>query len=108
MSVGFRKLGGAGESLGGCLSTAGSLERFGELSANNLVGAIAKAREGATFSRLLTALGIANQIKVTDPQLTDNVILIQIGSSSLIPAGRKGLKDVLVIVCNPGGRPTRV
>jgi DNA ligase (NAD+) len=34
------------------------LERFGATSARNLVEAIAKAREDATFSRLLTALGI--------------------------------------------------
>ncbi|HEX2685102.1 MAG TPA: NAD-dependent DNA ligase LigA [Kofleriaceae bacterium] len=36
------------------------LERFGKLSANNLVEAIAKARDEATFARLLAALGIAN------------------------------------------------
>jgi DNA ligase (NAD+) len=35
-----------------------TLERFGELSAKNLVAAIAKARGDATFSRLLSALGI--------------------------------------------------
>ncbi len=35
-----------------------TLERFGETSAQNLVAAIAAARQGATFSRLLTALGI--------------------------------------------------
>lgn len=34
------------------------LERFGETSAHNLVEAIARARDTATFSRLLTALGI--------------------------------------------------
>lgn len=34
------------------------LERFGETSARNLVEAIDKARDTATFSRLLTALGI--------------------------------------------------
>ncbi len=34
------------------------LERFGELSAGNLVSAIATARQAATFSRLLAALGI--------------------------------------------------
>jgi DNA ligase (NAD+) len=34
------------------------LERFAETSAKNLVAAIAKAREDATFSRLLAALGI--------------------------------------------------
>lgn len=34
------------------------LERFGEASARNLVDAIARARENATFSRLLTALGV--------------------------------------------------
>jgi DNA ligase (NAD+) len=34
------------------------LERFAATSANNLVAAIAKAREDATLSRLLTALGI--------------------------------------------------
>ena len=36
------------------------LERFAAQSANNLVAAIAKARETATFARLLAALGIAN------------------------------------------------
>ncbi|MBK9072772.1 MAG: NAD-dependent DNA ligase LigA [Myxococcales bacterium] len=36
------------------------LERFGKLSATNLVTAIAHARETATASRLLSALGIAN------------------------------------------------
>jgi len=36
------------------------LERFGETSAENLVAAIAKARQDATFTRLLTALGIAH------------------------------------------------
>jgi DNA ligase (NAD+) len=36
------------------------LERFGKLSAQNLVEAIAKAKEAATFSRLLSALGIPN------------------------------------------------
>jgi DNA ligase (NAD+) len=34
------------------------LERFGEASARNLVDAIARARQNATFSRLLTALGV--------------------------------------------------
>lgn len=38
----------------------GRLERFGELSAANLVAAIAKAKADATFSRLLAALGIAH------------------------------------------------
>ena len=38
----------------------GKLERFGELSAANLVAAIAKARADATFSRLLAALGISH------------------------------------------------
>ncbi len=36
------------------------LERFGKLSAQNLVKAIATARKAATFSRLLAALGIAH------------------------------------------------
>jgi DNA ligase (NAD+) len=36
------------------------LERFGKLSAVNLIAAIAKAKAGATFARLLAALGIAN------------------------------------------------
>ena len=36
------------------------LERFGKLSAQNLVAAIAHAKEHATFSRLLSALGIPN------------------------------------------------
>ncbi|MGE0869516.1 MAG: NAD-dependent DNA ligase LigA [Kofleriaceae bacterium] len=36
------------------------LERFGALSANNLIAAIAKAKADATFSRLLAALGIPN------------------------------------------------
>jgi NAD-dependent DNA ligase len=36
------------------------LERFGETSANNLVAALATARQAATFSRLLAALGIDN------------------------------------------------
>ena len=36
------------------------LERFGKLSAENLVKAIATAKEAATFSRLLAALGITN------------------------------------------------
>ncbi len=36
------------------------LERFGALSAKNLVAAIAEAKKTATFSRLLTALGITN------------------------------------------------
>jgi DNA ligase (NAD+) len=35
-----------------------ALERFGELSAKNLVAAIEGAKKTATFSRLLTALGI--------------------------------------------------
>jgi DNA ligase (NAD+) len=34
------------------------LERFGEASARNLIDAIARARENATFSRLLAALGV--------------------------------------------------
>ncbi len=34
------------------------LDRLGELSANNLIEAIAAAKRNATFSRLLTALGI--------------------------------------------------
>ena len=34
------------------------LERFGEISARNLVDAIGRARENVTFSRLLTALGV--------------------------------------------------
>ena len=37
-----------------------TLERFGELSAKNLIAAIAHSAKTATFSRLLTALGIAN------------------------------------------------
>ncbi len=36
------------------------LERFGETSARNLVAAIARAKEAATFSRLLAALGISH------------------------------------------------
>ncbi len=36
------------------------LERFGKLSAQNLVASIAKAKQDATFSRLLSALGIAH------------------------------------------------
>ncbi|MDB4958092.1 MAG: ligase LigA [Myxococcales bacterium] len=36
------------------------LERFGELSANNLVAAIAAAKQAATFSKLLSSLGITN------------------------------------------------
>jgi DNA ligase (NAD+) len=36
------------------------LERFGKLSAQNVIAAIAKAREDASFARLLAALGIAN------------------------------------------------
>jgi DNA ligase (NAD+) len=36
------------------------LERFGALSAKNLVAAITEAKRTATFSRLLTALGITN------------------------------------------------
>jgi DNA ligase (NAD+) len=36
------------------------LERFGELSATNLIKAIATAKQNATFSRLLAALGIPN------------------------------------------------
>jgi DNA ligase (NAD+) len=36
------------------------LERFAKQSAANLVAAIAKAKEGATFARLLSALGIPN------------------------------------------------
>jgi DNA ligase (NAD+) len=36
------------------------LERFGKQSANNLVAAIAKAANDATFARLLAALGIPN------------------------------------------------
>jgi len=37
-----------------------TLERFAELSATNLVAAIATAKQHATFSRLLAALGIPN------------------------------------------------
>jgi len=37
-----------------------SLERFGKLSAQNLIAAIATAKQSATFSRLLSALGISN------------------------------------------------
>jgi DNA ligase (NAD+) len=36
------------------------LERFGKLSAQNLVAAVATAKKAATFSRLLSALGIAH------------------------------------------------
>ena len=36
------------------------LDRFGELSASNLIEAIATAKKAATFSRLLSALGITN------------------------------------------------
>jgi DNA ligase (NAD+) len=36
------------------------LDRFGKLSARNLIAAIAKAKVDATFARLLAALGIAN------------------------------------------------
>ncbi len=36
------------------------LERFAAQSANNLIAAIARARETATFARLLAALGITN------------------------------------------------
>jgi DNA ligase (NAD+) len=36
------------------------LDRFGELSAANLVAAIGTAKQAATFSKLLSALGIAN------------------------------------------------
>lgn len=37
-----------------------SLDRFGKLSAQNLIAAIATAKQAATFSRLLAALGITN------------------------------------------------
>jgi DNA ligase (NAD+) len=37
-----------------------TLDRFAKLSAENLVAAIAKAKQAATFSRLLSALGITN------------------------------------------------
>lgn len=37
-----------------------TLDRFAEVSARNLIAAIATAREKATFSRLLAALGIAH------------------------------------------------
>ena len=36
------------------------LDRFGKLSARNVIAAIAKAKAGATCARLLAALGIAN------------------------------------------------
>ncbi|MEO8840433.1 MAG: NAD-dependent DNA ligase LigA [Kofleriaceae bacterium] len=36
------------------------LDRFGKLSADNLVAAVAAAKKAATFSRLLSALGIPN------------------------------------------------
>jgi DNA ligase (NAD+) len=36
------------------------LDRFGELSAKNLVAAVAAAKQAATFTRLLSALGIPN------------------------------------------------
>jgi len=36
------------------------LERFGKLSAQNVIAAIAKAKADASFARLLAALGIAN------------------------------------------------
>jgi DNA ligase (NAD+) len=36
------------------------LDRFGKLSAGNVIAAIAKAKADATFARLLAALGIAN------------------------------------------------
>ncbi|MEO8555005.1 MAG: NAD-dependent DNA ligase LigA, partial [Kofleriaceae bacterium] len=36
------------------------LDRFAKLSAENLIAAIAKAKQAATFSRLLSALGITN------------------------------------------------
>jgi DNA ligase (NAD+) len=36
------------------------LERFGKLSADNLIAALGKAKADATFARLLAALGIAN------------------------------------------------
>jgi DNA ligase (NAD+) len=36
------------------------LDRFGKLSATNVIAAIAKAKADATFARLLAALGIAN------------------------------------------------
>jgi len=37
-----------------------NLERFGKLSAQNVIAAIAKSKADATFARLLAALGIAN------------------------------------------------
>jgi DNA ligase (NAD+) len=37
-----------------------TLDRFAKLSADNLIAAIAKAKQVATFSRLLSALGITN------------------------------------------------
>ena len=37
-----------------------NLERFGKLSAQNVIAAIGKAKTDATFARLLAALGIAN------------------------------------------------
>jgi DNA ligase (NAD+) len=36
------------------------LERFGKLSAGNIIAAIARSKAGATFARLLAALGIPN------------------------------------------------
>ncbi|MEO6772727.1 MAG: NAD-dependent DNA ligase LigA [Kofleriaceae bacterium] len=37
-----------------------TLDRFAKLSADNLIAAIAKAKQAATFSRLLSSLGITN------------------------------------------------
>jgi len=37
-----------------------TLDRFAKLSAENLIAAIAKAKQAATFSRLLSSLGITN------------------------------------------------
>src|SRR5262249_21658371 len=43
------------------------LERFGKLSAGNVIAAIAKSRADATFARLLAALGIPNLGGVLPP-----------------------------------------
>jgi DNA ligase (NAD+) len=69
------------------------LERFGSISAANLVAAIDRARQSATFSRLLTALGVpmigsvaAGRIARHYPSMKDLLALVDGGEEAFIEA----------------------
>lgn len=76
------------------------LERFGKLSAQNLVAAIAKAKKDATFSRLLSALGIAHVGGVVAKLIAARYLTL---SALRTAAGAKTSEELVTELCEIEG-----